>query len=110
MIRKESSVKIQRPARIALMTYTLAVAGVLSVSPAMALSGGLDPQSGLSTFAPYLLAVCEMGLVLVCMYKGVEAYTHGRNYGGAIIGFIIGTLLTVGGYYIMQHLGVSASL
>ncbi|NHN89864.1 hypothetical protein [Acetobacter conturbans] len=96
-------------ARVAAVCAFVAL-GVLSASPAMAaVSGSVDPSTGLTTLAPYFLGLCEAAIIIICMYKGVHAVGEGRSLGPILIGFVSGTLLCVGGYYGLTHMGVTTS-
>lgn len=108
MIRKDET---HAPAFVRVVAACALVAlGMLSASPAMAaVSGAVDPTTGLSTLAPYFLGLCEAGIIIICMYKGVHAVGEGRSLGPILIAFVGGTLLCVGGYYALTHMGITES-
>ncbi len=108
MIRKDET-PASAPVRVAAVCAFVAL-GMLATSPAMAaVSGSVDPTTGLSTLAPYFLGLCEAAIIIICMYKGVHAVGEGRSLGPILIAFVAGTLLCVGGYYGLTHMGITES-
>ncbi|MBS0984275.1 hypothetical protein [Gluconobacter cerinus] len=112
MIRKDNTPRLSKSPALRAAAFGLPVAAMAlsTATPAWALSGAVDPTSGLSQLAPWWLGLCESAIIIICMYKGVHAVGEGRSLGPTLIGFVAGTLLAVGGYYGLSHMGVSSSL
>jgi|GEM_PF-5489519 len=104
---KKSNIFIKNITILSILFFS---ANLLINYPAWALSGAVEPTSALSELAPWILSLCQGGLIIICMYKGVHAFAEGRSIGGILIGLIVGSLLCFGGYYFLTHMGVSSSL
>lgn len=76
---------------------------------AQAVAGAIDPSTGLANLAPYILGLATAAIVLITMWKGAHAVAEGRSLGPHIIGLVGGLALAVGGYYILNHYGVTTS-
>jgi len=97
-----------RAMRFAGVVAGLSIVG-LRAARAQAVSGSVDPSTGLGTLAPYLLGIAATGIVIVAMWRGGVAVAEGRSLGPTIAGFIGGMVICFGGYYIMQHYGVTTT-
>ena len=76
---------------------------------AQAVTGSIDPATGLANLAPYVLGLATASIVLITMWKGGHAVAEGRSFGPALVGLIGGLALAVGGYYVLNHYGVTAT-
>jgi type IV secretory pathway VirB2 component (pilin) len=82
-----------------------------SAAPAMAQSvqGSVDPATGLSNLSTYVLGLVAAVMVIVAAWKGTHAFMEGRSIGPIAVGLLAGLVLAFGGYYILQHYGVTTT-
>ncbi len=85
------------------------VLDIAAVHPALAVSvsGGVDPTTGLTTLATWVLSLVGIAIPLICAFKGAHAVAEGRHLGPYIGSAIGGMALAFGGAYVLQHYGVS---
>lgn len=76
---------------------------------AQAVAGAIDPSTGLANLAPYVLGLATAAIVIITMWKGAHAVAEGRSLGPHIIGLVGGLALAVGGYYVLNHYGVTTT-
>lgn len=76
---------------------------------AQAVAGAIDPSTGLANLAPYILGLATAAIVLITMWKGAHAVAEGRSLGPHIVGLVGGLALAVGGYYVLNHYGVTTT-
>lgn len=83
----------------------------LASIPALAqtVSGSIDPSTGLSSLSTYVLGLVSSVMIIVAAWKGTHAFMEGRSIGPIAVGLMAGLVLAFGGYYILQHYGVSTS-
>jgi hypothetical protein len=92
--------------RLALACFIL-IAATAQPGFAVSVTGGVDPTTGLTTLATWVLSLVGIAIPLICAFKGAHAVAEGRHlapYVGSAIG---GMVLAFGGAYILQHYGVS---
>ena len=81
---------------------------LVAAGPALAaVSGGIDPVSGLTRFSTYALQAAGVIIPLICVGKGMHAVMDGRHLGPYIYSAIGGMVLAFGGAYILTHYGVT---
>jgi hypothetical protein len=76
---------------------------------AQAVAGSVDPATGLSTLSTYVLGLVSAVMVIVAAWKGVHAFMEGRSIGPIAVGLLAGLVLAFGGFYILQHYGVTTT-
>ena len=79
-----------------------------AASPAFAVSvsGGIDPNVGLSTLLPWALRLAGLAICGVCIVKGSHAVAEGRALAPYIGSAIGGTALAFGAPYLLTVYGV----
>jgi hypothetical protein len=76
---------------------------------AQTVSGQIDPATGLSSLSTYVLGLVSSVMIIVAAWKGTHAFMEGRSIGPIAVGLLAGLVLAFGGYYILQHYGVSST-
>jgi hypothetical protein len=102
-----SSWDLKRAMRFGVVTFSSLVAARSAF--AQAVSGSVDPATGLSTLSTYVLGLVSTVMVIVAAWKGTHAFMEGRSIGPIAVGLLAGLVLAFGGYYILQHYGVTAT-
>jgi hypothetical protein len=106
VMRLENRLRLARMKRVALALPMLLLP---LAARAQAVGGAIDPTTGLSQLAPWLLTLAGGAITIITMYKGAHAVAEGRSLGPAIVGMISGIAICYGGYYILQHYGASTT-
>ncbi len=101
------------PNRTLPLVRLVALAAVITLAAvpafAQAVSGSIDPSTGLSNLSTYFLGLIATVMVIVAGWKGTHAFMEGRSIGPTAVGLVAGLVLAFGGYYILQHYGVSGT-
>lgn len=97
--------------RIQRILLTTGISATLVAHSAIAqtVSGAIDPSTGLNTLSTYVLGLVSSVMVIVAAWKGTHAFMEGRSIGPIAVGLLAGLVLAFGGYYIMQHYGVTST-
>lgn len=74
---------------------------------AAAIAGTVDPATGITQLAAYVLTLLGGVFVMIGMWKGAHAYAEGRSLGAPIGGAITGMAISYGGYYLLTNYGVT---
>ena len=88
---------------------TLSVMVAAKSAFAQSVSGSVDPATGLSSLSTYVLGLVATVMVIVAAWKGTHAFMEGRSIGPIAVGLLAGLVLAFGGYYILQHYGVTTT-
>ena len=88
--------------------FSLVTGAALAAHPGMAqaVTGGVDPTTGLTTLSSWIFGLVGIAIPTICAFKGAHAVAEGRHlapYVGTAIG---GSVLAYGGRYLLQHYGV----
>ena len=86
-----------------LAVLAVAVHPSLALAAAQALTGGVDPATGLGTLGSWLLGLAGVAIPIICAVKGTHAVAEGRHlmpYLGAAVG---GSVMCFGGSYLLAN-------
>ena len=76
---------------------------------AQAVTGAIDPATGLANLSPYILGLATAAITIITMWKGAHAVAEGRSLGPHVCALVGGLALAVGGYYVMNKFGVTTT-
>ena len=85
-------------------TATIAIA---QPAAAVAISGGIDPTTGLTLLGSWVLSLVGVAIPVICAFKGAHAVAEGRHLGPYVGSAVGGMVLAFGGAYILNHYGVA---
>lgn len=73
---------------------------------AVAVAGGIDPNTGLATLLPWALRIAGVVICGICIGKGAHAVAEGRSLAPHIGAAVGGTALAFGAPYLLTAYGV----
>ena len=73
---------------------------------AVAVAGGIDPNTGLATLLPWALRLAGVVICGICIAKGAHAVAEGRSLAPHLGAAVGGTALAFGAPYLLTAYGV----
>lgn len=100
----------RRPASTTIAALVILLGfGALQAAQA-AVSGGIDPQTGLSNLLSWGMLLAQIICSLLILFIGFRAFQGGHAIGGVLVGILAGLAIVFGGPYIMQHYGAGGGI